>query len=170
MTERQIAYRDYLQTDHWKALRDSVVERDGGKCVVCDSADRIQVHHKRYRKRFEDSLPGDLETLCRKCHGLEHGYGITDFELKCHEIHGYFGHAKRPPASAWKEMSSVMISHPYEMEVFGNLMFQFVLNVVAHEQEGFAPNWWMDKEKNYFWFKRAHNVRKSIKERIANVR
>lgn len=72
-TERQLQYQLYLESDHWKELRKIVLDRDGNKCTRCDSKFWLQAHHKIYRKRFEDSVPGDLVTLCRSCHEKEHG-------------------------------------------------------------------------------------------------
>ena len=54
------------------------ITRDGGKCVKCDSEDRLQVHHKLYRKRWEDGVLEDVETLCFRCHGAEHGFNVYE--------------------------------------------------------------------------------------------
>jgi hypothetical protein len=67
------AYQEYLKSAHWKQLRGQVLKRDGRKCTRCPSQSRLQVHHKFYRERWEDSEPDDLITLCRKCHKAEHG-------------------------------------------------------------------------------------------------
>ena len=73
MTSNQIAYREYLASVHWANLRDLVLARDGNRCVKCGCSQHLQVHHKFYRSRFEDSVPEDLKTLCPKCHREEHG-------------------------------------------------------------------------------------------------
>jgi len=171
LTVRQKAYREYLRSEHWKQLRLSAIERDGGKCVRCPSSDRLQVHHRVYRGRWEDGVLEDVESLCRKCHRLEHGYGSTDFESKWREIERCFRYQKRPAITQWLELKALMEEEDSEYAIieFGELMFQYVLNLVAHEREAFAVDWWMDKQKSQFWFRRAFNVRKSIQERI-NVR
>lgn len=65
-------YSEYLQSEHWDILRTCVLERDGRRCVRCGSTKRLQAHHKVYRDDWEQSQPGDLETLCRSCHEKEH--------------------------------------------------------------------------------------------------
>jgi len=45
--------------------------RDNFKCVRCGSNGSLHVHHKKGTKSH--SL-GNLETLCLKCHKVEHGY------------------------------------------------------------------------------------------------
>jgi hypothetical protein len=72
LSRRQKAYRKYLLTDEWKALRMAVIERDGKKCVECGTDKLLQVHHKIYRMSFRDALMTDLETRCSKCHCLAH--------------------------------------------------------------------------------------------------
>lgn len=55
----------------WKERRLEALERDGYKCALCDSTDRIQVHHKvpyRYSKSHDLD---NLITLCRSCHSKE---------------------------------------------------------------------------------------------------
>ena len=53
----------------WLKKRQEILERDGGKCVVCGSSDWVQVDHK-----IPVSLGGaefeneNLEVLCRACH------------------------------------------------------------------------------------------------------
>jgi hypothetical protein len=70
------AYAEYLKTDHWKNLRESVLVRDGRKCVHCQSRIGLQAHHKFYRSEWTDSIPADLITLCRPCHKKEHGFAV----------------------------------------------------------------------------------------------
>lgn len=86
LTKRQKLYQKYLRSDHWKALRSAALERDGGKCVVCESTDRLQVHHAKYRGLPEATEIGDLETLCRECHWKEHGYGPLEFDVKIRDF------------------------------------------------------------------------------------
>lgn len=73
MTPRQALYREYLKSDHWKKLRIQAVRRDGSKCTKCPCRVNLQVHHIRYRDRFEDSKLEDLVTLCEPCHTQAHG-------------------------------------------------------------------------------------------------
>src|SRR6478609_642490 len=74
MTPKQIAYRVYLKSPHWAALRLEVLNRDGYKCCRCSRTKlTLHVHHKLYREKFEDSITDDLITLCEICHKEEHG-------------------------------------------------------------------------------------------------
>lgn len=68
----------YTRAD-WVAFRETFIKLDGGRCLRCmrSRADGVvlQVHHKRYiagRKPWEYDY-ADCETLCRGCHGAEHG-------------------------------------------------------------------------------------------------
>lgn len=66
-------YVEYLNSFHWKAKRQLVVDRADGHCERCRKATkRFQVHHKTY-DRQGDELLTDLEALCARCHMKEHG-------------------------------------------------------------------------------------------------
>lgn len=69
---RQKAYRAYLQSAHWKELRERVLDRDGRKCVECESTGHLNVHHSRYTGDLTKAEMSDLRTLCRTCHRIEH--------------------------------------------------------------------------------------------------
>lgn len=62
----------YLKSDAWKLKAESVKARDGYTCLRCRSTDRLNVHHKTYKRVGFEPL-SDLETLCKTCHGREHG-------------------------------------------------------------------------------------------------
>lgn len=49
-----------------------VRERDGHRCRVCGSRDRVEVHHIRYRSRGGDHRMSNLVCLCAGCHGRVH--------------------------------------------------------------------------------------------------
>lgn len=64
-------YSEKLQDPRWQRVRLKVLERDGFKCLCCQSDKKsLQVHHLIYRKGDEpwDAPPENLETLCRDCH------------------------------------------------------------------------------------------------------
>ncbi len=65
-------YQIYLQSDHWKKLRQLKIDQVGYKCQDCGIQKDIQVHHINYRKIYNVKL-NDLRVLCRDCH------------IKCHE-------------------------------------------------------------------------------------
>jgi hypothetical protein len=66
------ACAEYLASDQWKSLRNSVICRDQCVCVRCGSTERLEVHHKTYSRRGFEKMD-DLETLCRVCHERHHG-------------------------------------------------------------------------------------------------
>lgn len=72
MTKRKREYLAYMKSEHWYSLRRAVLARDGYKCVVCGADYNLQVHHKRYRKDFQDMPMECLITVCRNCHKTLH--------------------------------------------------------------------------------------------------
>ena len=61
-------YEAYLDSTLWKAIRQSVLRRDRGKCVLCkDPAE--QVHHLDYRLSvLKGGNNRRLVSLCGRCH------------------------------------------------------------------------------------------------------
>ena len=75
------AYGATLFDPRWKARRKEILERDHHRCVICHSAESLQVHHRQYHFvksmnvyknpwEYDDSL---LITLCESCHKKGHG-------------------------------------------------------------------------------------------------
>ena len=74
-------YQEYLSTEHWKQLRvrffgsklfkgtryHGSLVRQGQSCFNCHQKDRLQVHHKTYRRLGREWL-GDMIALCPECH------------------------------------------------------------------------------------------------------
>lgn len=166
VNSRQKAYRKYLESDHWAALRSTALERDHHACTACGSIEWLQVHHMTYRSRFEDSLLADLETLCRPCHRKQHGFSPSWFARKAEELERSFMHQKRPPPEDFRELKS-LIQDGDDLWDFGEFMFNYVFHMVAHEQHSHLEAWWMDKALRDRWFNRARNVRNSIQSRPA---
>lgn len=66
-------YKEYLNSDQWKEIRDKVLHRDGNKCIKCGSSKNLQVHHNTYDNIYNEAENlDDLITLCSKCHMKEH--------------------------------------------------------------------------------------------------
>jgi hypothetical protein len=65
-------YRDYLKTAHWQLKRQEAITSASNRCQLCNSAERLEVHHRTYERRGHE-LPEDLTVLCDKCHGKFHG-------------------------------------------------------------------------------------------------
>lgn len=70
MTDRQIEYRTYLTTDHWKNKRLEALEYYGCICARCKEYGN-DVHHLTY-DRLWGELITDLQILCRDCHEAVH--------------------------------------------------------------------------------------------------
>lgn len=66
-------YERYLASPHWRSVRRLALARDGYRCRRCASRHGLQVHHRTYKHLgHEEQHLGDLETLCRRHHAIEH--------------------------------------------------------------------------------------------------
>lgn len=65
-------YQTYLNSNEWKAKRLKVLRRAGFKCQKCKKKQATQVHHKTYKRIFNERL-SDLQAVCAKCHTDIHG-------------------------------------------------------------------------------------------------
>lgn len=75
---KQSTYPIFLKSAYWKYVHNLVVNRDGFKCVKCGNEGNLQVHHLTYKHHYKEHLHlGDLVTLCRDCHRLEHDLGLN---------------------------------------------------------------------------------------------
>lgn len=74
-------YQAYLQSPEWAAKRDAALLRFDGRCAVCNSADRLEVHHRTYERIYEEQV-GDLIALCGDCHAKFHGQPSRDAERR----------------------------------------------------------------------------------------
>lgn len=68
---RTMPYEEYLQTPEWRQKRELALERDNYCCRVCNSDERLHVHHRTYVRRGNENLE-DLTTLCEECHERYH--------------------------------------------------------------------------------------------------
>jgi hypothetical protein len=67
------SYKGYIASAKWRLLRASAIERDGGRCRLCNSGKRLTVHHRIYPARWELDNLDNLTTLCSACHRhIEH--------------------------------------------------------------------------------------------------
>lgn len=67
--------KDYLNTKHWRKLRNVIYNKFQGKCQRCGKAepsDHMNVHHMTY-KRIGKESHSDLMLLCEHCHAIIHG-------------------------------------------------------------------------------------------------
>lgn len=56
----------------WQVVRETVLERDGHRCMSCGETQRLHVHHVVPRSRGGGDDPGNLITLCEGCHAARH--------------------------------------------------------------------------------------------------
>lgn len=69
----QVAYRHYLQSEHWRNLRLQAFKTYGRRCAKCPATCRLDVHHIHYRNPWTSCVISDLQILCWKCHAAERG-------------------------------------------------------------------------------------------------
>lgn len=63
-------YETYMQSDAWKALRETMIDITEGCCERCDATEdtvTLEVHHLTYERLGHEDLD-DLEVLCPTCH------------------------------------------------------------------------------------------------------
>jgi len=66
-------YQAYLASPAWKLVADTVKQRAGYKCQVCNSETDLQAHHRTYEHRGREMEHlGDLICMCKRCHSIFH--------------------------------------------------------------------------------------------------
>lgn len=68
---KTMKYSEYLKTDHWAGLRKRMLQKAGYRCQLCGGAGILNVHHRTYENRGEESY-SDLIVLCSGCHSKFH--------------------------------------------------------------------------------------------------
>ena len=64
-------YAEKLRDPRWQKKRLEVLERDGWRCLKCQSTENeLHVHHKKYKSGAApwEYRNDQLQTLCRACH------------------------------------------------------------------------------------------------------
>ncbi len=64
-------YQAYLKSDEWKQTREEALEWACHRCQLCNSPDRLHVHHRTYERIGCEDL-ADLTVLCSGCHDRHH--------------------------------------------------------------------------------------------------
>ncbi|MBK9290681.1 MAG: HNH endonuclease [Bacteroidetes bacterium] len=84
------SYDDLLLTPEWQRKREKILQRDGYRCLSCNSSRSLQVHHRQYiydtaKARFKAPWDYDdlnLITLCDTCHSKGHElYEVPKFNI-----------------------------------------------------------------------------------------
>ena len=70
-TLRPDEYHAYISSPAWKQKRKQALSHHGSKCQVCGATEKLQVHHKHYRRLGRERM-ADLSILCGGCHENEH--------------------------------------------------------------------------------------------------
>jgi 5-methylcytosine-specific restriction protein A len=60
----------------WLRLRKDVLARDQYRCRCCGTADKVDVHHIRFRSAGGDDTMQNCAALCRICHLELHAYRL----------------------------------------------------------------------------------------------
>lgn len=71
----KIDYKEYLNSDHWRKIKDESALIWGHRCVMCHSADNICRHHVFYRFDRKETHPSEIIPLCKECHDAFHRSG-----------------------------------------------------------------------------------------------
>ena len=66
-----MTYSEYLLTEHWRKIRRWVLEFWRGRCALCFSDTRVEVHHRHYDSLGHELIT-DLLPLCHECHEWHH--------------------------------------------------------------------------------------------------
>ncbi|MDR2408167.1 MAG: HNH endonuclease [Bacteroidales bacterium] len=74
------SYKEKLFDRRWQTKREAIINRDGGRCVICGKSENLVVHHRQYHfveklQAFSDPWDYDdkyLITLCQSCHNRGH--------------------------------------------------------------------------------------------------
>lgn len=67
----KMPYDEYLQSRHWQGVRHYALLRADNRCQICNSTDRLEVHHRTYERRGAEDYR-DVIALCHKCHSKFH--------------------------------------------------------------------------------------------------
>ncbi len=68
---KTMPYDEYLETSHWKSIRQKALGRANYRCQLCNKNGKIHIHHRTYKRRGEER-PSDVIALCEKCHAKFH--------------------------------------------------------------------------------------------------
>lgn len=65
-------YQEYLQSPEWKVKRELALHLSSGRCMICNSAGPLEIHHRSYARVGTPQEVLDLVALCALCHGIFH--------------------------------------------------------------------------------------------------
>lgn len=62
-------YLSHIYSSGWRAMRQHLMERRGGRCERCHDIAPLSLHHKDYRSLGNERAQ-DVELLCADCHRI----------------------------------------------------------------------------------------------------
>lgn len=68
-------YKEYLQSDEWKTIKENIKSRKGAKwnlCNLCTTPNNLEVHHSSYKVIGTVNTHNTVKILCRSCHQQIH--------------------------------------------------------------------------------------------------
>lgn len=68
---REMPYAEYLQTEHWRQMREVDFRTHGRRCFICIRTTGLEIHHVIY-DNLGDEKPEDMVPLCREHHQAQH--------------------------------------------------------------------------------------------------
>ena len=81
-------YQNYIHSPEWVAKREKVLIFWGRRCALCNSPERVEVHHRTY-DRLGQELLTDLIPLCDTCHERHHEFMRRGAEHVSMPLHRY---------------------------------------------------------------------------------
>jgi 5-methylcytosine-specific restriction endonuclease McrA len=61
-----------LSQEDYRELHQQILRRDGWRCQLCGSMQKLEVHHVMFRSHGGDDSDENLITLCVACHLRSH--------------------------------------------------------------------------------------------------
>jgi 5-methylcytosine-specific restriction endonuclease McrA len=77
MRSRNKGARLRLDAASYRALRQTVLKRDGWRCQNCGASSDLQIHHICRRSAQGSDVEENLITLCAACHRQIHVHGAA---------------------------------------------------------------------------------------------
>ena len=114
LQKKNMTYNQQLNNPRWKAKRILILERDNYSCMLCDSNNKLHVHHIKYIGKAWEAPDEYLVTLCSICHKTIHDKNIT---------------------IAWAPTFDGMIIEPEEHLSNDPLTFEFDLSKIGAMEE-----------------------------------
>lgn len=111
-TPRQIEYAAYLQSEHWKLFRISILAKRGAICENCRNHRQVELHHLSYQ-RLGWELDSDIRVLCKPCHRDQH----IQFQVRpsIRKAHSWASAQKDGPQRATPAATEVQQYRPREL-------------------------------------------------------